>query len=64
MKYEMELSIGGTRCFINAPGDDRLYIHIGPVGICVSNREERKALIAALVEADAMLDDARKDDVA
>jgi len=61
MSHEIEITIGGTKSFINAAKDERLYVHIGPVAICVSNREERKALIAALLEADARLDAARKD---
>jgi len=64
MNYEIEISIGGTECFINTSSRGILYIHIGPVGICVVGREERKALIAALVEADARMDADRKDDVA
>jgi len=64
MNHEIELSIGGTRCFVNAAKDERLYVHIGPVAISISNREERKILIAALLEADARLDAARKDDAA
>jgi len=64
MNHEIEISLGGTKCFVQVDRYDRLYIHVGPVGICISNREERKALIAAILEADAHLDDARKDDAA
>ena len=62
MSHEIELEIGGTRCFVNVDRYDRLYIHIGPVAVCVSKREERKAFIAALLVADFWLDADGKDD--
>ena len=64
MSHEIEITLGGTKCYINATSGGVLYIHIVPVAICLSNREERKALIAALLEADARLDASRKEDVA
>ena len=70
MDYVKEFNIGRTRCFVRAITDDkhpylnRIHILFGPVDVGIWDEDERKALISALLEADAVLDDARKDDVA
>jgi len=62
MDYVKEFKIGGIRCFVQGiadkrlPGLDRLIMTFGPVDVGIWNKDERKALIAALVEADAHLD--------
>ena len=63
MEYEKEFEIGKVKAFVVASGGN-IYVHIGPVAIILGERADRKALIAALVEADARMDADRKDDVA
>jgi len=70
MEYVKWLEIDGVRCLVQGiadervPGLDRLNVSFGPASFSIWDKEERKAFIAALIEADAQMDAASKDDVA
>jgi len=62
MDYIEGFNVCGTRCFVHGiideerPRKDRVVMRFGFVDVPVWGKDERKALIAALVKVDAQMD--------